>query len=203
MHVGDRDGLDHVYNAEGELILKPEEVILVKEEDIVPSLKSSWGYFGGDEILEPSRGTIYLTNMRMVFIAQPSGIQKLVTTEHGIRPEVVRICDITDIKGVDSRKMNVKDYFVVPIREILGCEIRSDLVATGEHINVYILSEGTQYHITFVAPKNSSLLLRLKRKRVDNVNELIKNIKYYAENTGWVTQPEEEIIESTEYRAKD
>ena len=64
MRYGDKDGFKEIYDENGDLVLHPNEKTLVVEEGVVPTLKSTWRYYGGDYLLEPSKGTIYLTTER-------------------------------------------------------------------------------------------------------------------------------------------
>ena len=69
MKIGDEDGSGVIYDENGTLILHEGERILVRESGIVPDLKTTWGIFGGDSLIEKNPGTGYLTDERFVFIA--------------------------------------------------------------------------------------------------------------------------------------
>ena len=189
MQTGDKDGLNRVYNEAGELIVNEAEEILVREAEMVPQLKTTWGYFGGEDIIEPSKGDIYLTNQRLVYIKRlEEVIQRISTTSAtAVAPQsyAIRMGSAGKLQNIDVKK-GVRDYFDIPIKEILACEIKSDLVSGGSQINAYLLSKGEQYHLTFVVPDTSDMLKRFKQNQVENTDELVKNIKQHFENTDWI-----------------
>ena len=81
---------------------------------------------------------------------------------------------------------------MIPIKEILACEIKSGVVSGGSQINAYLLSKGEQMHLTFVVPEDSGLLKRFSQNTVENSDELVKNLKSYFENTEWIYLQEED-----------
>ncbi len=188
MLYGDREGLNKVYTEDGQLILNENEEILVQEE-VIPQLMSSWRIFGGDYILNPSEGVIILTNQRMVYFANlESNIQRIrqgSTTISAPSHYAMQMRSAATLKNIDEKK-GIRDFFEIPIKEILGCTISSGLVSGGYQLYIYILSKGEQYHLQFIAIEGSDLLRRFKQKEVINVEELTKNLKQYFENTNWI-----------------
>jgi hypothetical protein len=91
----------------------------------------------------------------------------------------------SNLQNIDEKK-GIRDFFEIPVKEILGCTINSGLVSGGHQIYAYVLSKGEQYHLTFVAIEGSELLDRFRQKQVENVDELTKNLKKYFENTDWI-----------------
>ena len=189
MQTGDKDGLNKIYTSDGEPILQEGEEILVHEEEFVPQLKTTWGHFGGEELFEASKGDIYLTNRRMIYIMKLEGsIQRIgesMGTTSSPQSYAMQMKSVTNLQNIDEKK-GVRDYFEIPIKEILACEVKSGLVSGGSQINAYILSKGEQLHLTFVVAEESGLLKRFKQKTVENVDELTNNLKKYFENTDWI-----------------
>lgn len=193
MITGDVDGLNSVYTPEGELILKDGEEILVHENDLVPQIKSTWGHFGGEHVIEPSKGDMYLTNQRLIYIKNIEGvIQKIgSTTATTIAPQTYAMpMDSVALKNIDTRK-GVRDFFEIPIKEIIACEIQGGLVSGGSQIYAYLLSKGEQFHLTIVVQEESGLLKRFQQNTVENVEELTNNLKVYFENNDWIYLKEE------------
>lgn len=198
MRVGDKDGFGEIYSEDGSLILRDNEEVLVKDEGIIPSLRTTWGYFGGDDVMESAKGTAFLTNQRFVFIVMFEAIQKIKPgegTPSGPQSYAMKLDSVMDLQKIDP-ELGAREYFEIPIKEILACEIKGGVVSTGEHINVYILSKGEQYHLSFVTPPDSELLKRFKNNKVQNVDELTKNLKAHFENTDWIYLKEESEEES-------
>ena len=48
------------------------------------------------------------------------------------------------------------------------------------------MAAGEQYRLTFLCKEDSELLKRFKKNTVENVDELVANLKKYFENTDWV-----------------
>ena len=188
MEVGDVDGLNKVYTQEGEPILHEGEEILLHDNEFIPHLKTTWGYFGGDSMINPSLGDMYLTNQRMIFITNLEGsiqrISSTAATTSAPRSFAMKM-ETEKLENIDVKK-GIRDYFEIPIKEILACEIKSGLVSGGSQINVYLLSKGEQVHLTFVIPLTSELLKRFKQIQVENLDELTNNLKKYFENTDWI-----------------
>lgn len=195
MQTGDKDGLNKVYSPDGKPILNEDEEILVHEEEFVPQLRSTWGYFGGDDLINPSMGDLYLTNQRMIYIMKLEGsiqrIQRTSATTSAPQSYGVRMKSATTLQNIHEKK-GTRDYFEIPIKEILACEVQSGIVSGGSQIYAYILSKGEQLHLTFVVSDDSGLLKRFKQNTVENVNELTNNLKDYFENTDWINLKEEE-----------
>lgn len=198
MQTGDKDGLNKVYTEEGQPILNDGEQILINEKEIVPQIKSSWGYFGGEDMIEPTKGEMFLTNQRLIYIKNlESVIQRIGTTSAtAVSPQsyAMRMGSASNLQNIDANK-GVRDYFEIPVKEILGCEIKGGLVSGGAQINAYLLSKGEQYHLTFVVPEESGLLKRFQQKIVESVDELTNNLKTYFENTEWIYLKEEDTTE--------
>lgn len=186
MRVGDKDGLEDVYDNEGELILKEDEELIVKEENVVPSLKTTWRRFGGEDMIEHNSGTVYLTNRRFVFIAQPETVSRISSkSEAGPKSFAMEMDPVGNLKSVHKHK-GARDYFELMVKELLGCEIKTGLVSSGEQINAYIMASGEQYHLTFLSKEDSTLLKKFRNKTVESVDELVQNLKKYFENTEWI-----------------
>jgi len=199
MQTGDKDGLNKVYTEEGEIILNDGEQILVEEKDLVPLIKSTWGMFGGEDVIEPSKGDMFLSNQRFIWIKNiESVIQHIETTPAtAVAPSSYAMkMRSTNLQNIDASK-GVRDYFEIPVKEILACEIKDDLVSGGSQINAYLLSKGEQYHLTFVVPEESDLLKRFQQNTVENVDELTNNLKQYFENSDWIYLTEEEKPKDT------
>jgi hypothetical protein len=103
-------------------------------------------------------------------------------------------------KSLDVSGTEVREYFEIPIKEILACEIKSGHVPRREFVNAYILSGKSQYHLSFVLRSDSSLLARFRNNQVENVMELTKNIKFHYNNTSWIHLPVKP--KDVEYRAR-
>ncbi len=189
MHTGDKDGVNKIYKEDGELILNDGEEILVHEKELIPQIKSTWGMFGGEDVIEPTKGDMYLTNHRFVWIKNlESVIQRIsATSATAVAPQsyAMRMGSGGNLQNIDAKK-GIRDYFEIPIKEILACEIKGGLVSGGSQINAYLLSKGEQYHLTFVVPDDSGLLKRFSQNTVENVDELTNNLKSYFENTDWI-----------------
>jgi len=195
MHYGDKDGYGSVYNDSGDLVLHDGERVLVTEENIIPSLKSTWRYYGGDYLLEPSKGTVYLTTERMVFINIPE--------------RMYAIGGSSDIRAMDSsngRSFGIgnmasggaqREYFEIPVIEIMASEKREGAVSVGQMVNVYILSSGNQLHLSMVLTDDSDLLNRLMNKKIKSLDELVNNLKEFFQRTDWLyTDLEKKMIAS-------
>lgn len=197
MQTGDKDGLNKIYTEDGELVLKEGEEILVKEEELVPQIKTTWGHFGGEDVIEPSKGAMYLTNQRLVYIKRLEDVIQRIgaTSATAAAPQsyAMRMGTASNLQNIDIKK-GVRDYFEIPIKEILGCEIKGGLVSGGSQINAYLLSKGEQMHLTFVVPEDSGLLKRFEQNQVENTDELVKNLKTYFENVDWIYLKEEENV---------
>jgi len=193
MQTGDKDGLNNIYTEEGELILLEGEEILVHEKDLMPQIKTTWGMFGGEDIIEPGKGDMYLTNQRFIYVHNPdSVIQRIGTTSAtAVSPEkyAVRMGSAGNLQKIETQRY-IREYFIIPIKEILACEIKSGVVSGGSQINAYLLSKGEQLHLTFVVPDDSELLKRFQQNTVESSDELVKNLKSYFENTDWIYQQE-------------
>ncbi|UCH88430.1 MAG: hypothetical protein JSV49_09220 [Thermoplasmata archaeon] len=186
MRVGDKDGLDDIYNEDGELILKEDEEVIVKEENIVPSLKTTWRKFGGEDVIESMNGTVYLTTRRFVFIATPENIGRISSESGGgLKSFGVDMGPVGQVKAVDQYK-GTRDYFELLVKELLACEIQAGVVSSGEQINAYVMAAGKQYSLRFLGKEDSALLKKFKNNTVESVDELVENLKKYYENSDWI-----------------
>ena len=88
----------------------------------------------------------------------------------------------------------VREYFEIPNIEIMASEKKEGAVSVGDMVNVYILSSGNQFHLSFVLGAESDLLKRLMNKRVSSSDELVKNLKEFFKNTDWMYLPMEKDI---------
>lgn len=183
MRYGDKDGFKEIYDENGELILHPSEKILVTEENVVPSFKSTWRYYGGDYLLEPSKGTIYLTNERFVFINIPERMFAIGGDETRAMDAPI---ESTFELGNISQGASIREYFEIPNIEIMGSENKEGAVSVGEMVNVYILSSGNQFHLSMVLNSESNLLMRLMNKKVETLDELVNNLKDFFRKTDWM-----------------
>jgi hypothetical protein len=183
MRYGDKDGFNEIYDNNGELILHPNEKALVVEENVVPTLKSTWRYYGGDYLLEPSKGTIYLTTERLVFINIPERMFAIGGEEaRAVGSDMEKSFDLGDLsEGAASR-----EFFEIPNIEVMASERKEGAVSVGEMVNVYILSSGNQFHLSMVLNTDSDLLKRMMNKRVNNLDELVNNLKDYFQKTEWM-----------------
>jgi len=188
MKYGDKDGFREVYDDNGELILHPNEKVLVSEENVVPTFKSTWRYYGGDYLLEPSKGMIYLTNERLVFINIPERMFAIGGEEaRAVGSDVEKSFELGDLTpGSTSR-----EYFDIPNIEVMASEKKEGAVSVGEMVNVYVLSSGNQFHLSMVLPSDSDLLKRLMKKRVENLDQLVNNLKDYFQNDDWMFTEQE------------
>lgn len=184
MKYGDKDGYNEIYDDNGNLILHPDEKILVSEENVVPSLKSTWRYYGGDYLLEPSKGTMILTNERLVFINIPERMFAIGGTEESraMSAPVGSTFELGDMTPGAA----VREFFEIPNIEIMGSEQKEGAVSVGEMVNVYILSSGNQFHLSTVLTEDSNLLLRLMNKKVETLDELVNNLKDFFRKTDWM-----------------
>lgn len=184
MRYGDKDGFREIYDEKGELILHPGEKTLVTEENVVPSFKSTWRYYGGDYLLEPSKGTLYLTNERLIFINIPERMFAIGNNDEAraMGAPMESSFELGDI----SPGAAVREYFEIPNIEIMGSEKKEGAVSVGVMVNVFILSSGNQYHLSTVLTSESDLLMRLMNKRVDNLDQLVNNLKDFFRKTDWM-----------------
>lgn len=183
MRHGDKDGLKEIYDESGELILHPDEKVLVTEENVVPTIKTTWRYYGGDYLLEPSKGTIYLTNERFVFINTPERMFAIGGDEsRAMSAPMESTFDLGDM----SKGTVVREFFEIPNIEIMGTENKEGAVSTGEMVNIYILSSGNQFHLSMVLGEGSGLLQRLMNKKVETLDELVNNLKEFFRKTDWM-----------------
>ena len=188
MRVGDKDGLDDIYDEAGDVILMEDEELLIKEPNIVPTFKTTWRRFGGEDVMDSMNGALFLTNRRLVFVATPETIGRIgggvtVETDGPKAPPVIKGVD--KLKGVGSGGA-VRDYFELLVKEVLGCEIKEGVVSAGQQIVAYIMASGKQFTLTFLAQDNSKLLERFRKNTVESVDELTENLKKHFENIEWV-----------------
>ncbi len=189
MRHGDKDGYNEIYDDNGELLLHPNERKLVIEENVVPTLKSTWRYYGGDYLLEPSKGTIVLTNERMVFINIPERMFAIGGGEEAraMSSSMEKSFELGDLSSGSVQR----EYFEIPNIEVMASERKEGAVSVGVMVNVYILSSGNQFHLSMVLTEDSDLLKRLMNKRVDNLDELVNNLKDYFRKTEWMFTEQE------------
>jgi hypothetical protein len=194
MRYGDKDGFNEIYDKNGELLLHPNEKALVVEEGVVPTLKSTWRYYGGDYLLEPSKGTIYLTNERMVFINIPERMFAIGDEEsRAVGAAMERSFELGDA----SPGAVTREYFEIPNIELMASELKEGAVSAGEMVNVYILSSGNQFHLSMVLQSDSDLLRRMMNKRVQTLDDLVNNLKDFFQKTDWMfTEAEKKIYGS-------
>ena len=184
MRVGDKDGMDDIYDENGELVLKEDEQLLVKEENVMPSFKTTWRKFGGEDVIDPMNGVVYLTNRRLVFIATPENISRIGGGATDAPRTFGMQIDKVGVKGTGTKA--ACDYFELLVKELIACEIAEGVVSAGQQIAVYVMAGGEQYKLAFLAQDESDLLKRFKKNTVENVDELTQNLKKYFENTDWV-----------------
>ena len=191
MKIGEADGAGVIYDDNGDVMLHEGETVLLKEDDFVPELLTTWGYFGGEPLIEKGPGTGYLTSERLIFIQS-------VETTATIGGKTDTLSSTSGfVKLKDQKKLGkaqTHDYFEILNKEILACEVRNTKLANAELVNIYILSKGEQCHMSVALPVNSPLLERFKKKTVANSNELVKNIKDYFQNTSWIYSDEEKAM---------
>lgn len=192
MKHGDKDGFNSIYDENGELILHPREKVLINEDNVVPSLKSTWRYYGGDYLLEPSKGSIFLTNERLVFINIPERMFAIGGGD-GMRAMSATMESSFDLKDMPPGGV-MREYFEIPNIEIMGSEKKEGAVSMGMMVNMYVLSSGNQFHLSMVLNSDSELLSRLMNKRVSNLDELVNNLKDFFQKTDWMyTEPEKKL----------
>ena len=189
MEFGEVDGLEKIYTQEGKPILNEGEEILVHEEEFIPQLKTTWSYFGGENLLNPGIGEGYLTNQRLIYITKlERSIQRIgQTSGTAVTPQTyaMKMDTVTKLEAIQSVK-GARDYFDIPIKEIIACEIKTGMFSGGTQVIAFILSKGEQVKLLFVLPETSELLKRFKQNQVENVDELTNNLKKYYENNDWV-----------------
>jgi len=200
MRIGSKEGRGTLYDIDGNFLKRENERILVKVEDFSPKLKTTWGFFGGDNILETTKGTGFLTNQRFVYIAEDESVSS-VSQIAGTRKvgAKVRMPKNMQLRSFQADNIEAKDFFEIPIKEILACEIKGGMSEGTYHINAYILSKGEQFHMFFGATDEDPLYQRFKNKQVDKVDTLVQNIKEYFKNTEWIFVTKEEIEEHRRY----
>jgi hypothetical protein len=191
MRYGDKDGFNEIYDGNGELVLHNNEKTLVVEENVVPTFKSTWRYYGGDYLLEPSKGTIYLTTERLVFINIPERMFAIGEDEsRAVGSAMEKNFELGDM----SPGAATREFFEIPNIEIMASERKEGAVSVGEMVNVYVLSSGNQFHLSMVLTSDSDLLKRLMNKRVQNLDELVNNLKDYFQKTEWMFTDAEKKI---------
>ena len=128
MQTGDKEGINKVYAPDGKPILNDGEEILVHEEEFIPQLKTTWGYFGGDFLIEVSKGDIYLTNQRFIYIMKlEQSIQRIggsSGTASLPQSYAMQMDSVTGLQNIDE-KQGIRDFFEIPLKELLACEIKS------------------------------------------------------------------------------
>jgi hypothetical protein len=188
MEYGDKEGLNSVYSEDGTIILNEGEEIILRE-DVIPQLMSTWRTFGGDYLLNPSEGMFILTNQRLIYLANlESNITRIKQgfgSSSAPSHYAMQMKSGHNLQNIDEKK-GIRDYFAIPIKEILACTINTGLVSGGHQIYVYILSKGEQHHLTFIAIPGSDLLARFEKIQVENVDELTKNLKEFFEKSDWI-----------------
>ena len=191
MKYGDKDGFNEIYDGNGELVLHPNEKVLVVEENVVPTFKSTWRYYGGDYLLEPSKGTIYLTNERMVFINIPERMFAISGDEsRAVGSDMEKNFELGDLSPGEA----TREYFDIPNIEVMASEKKEGAVSVGEMVNVYVLSSGNQFHLSMVLPSDSDLLGRLMNKQVENLDQLVNNLKDYFQKDEWMFTEQEKKL---------
>ncbi len=197
MRYGDKDGFKEIYDDKGELILQPNERILVTEENVIPSFKSTWRYYGGEYLLEPSKGTIYLTNERLVFINIPERLFAVGGSD-GARAVDAPVGSAFEL-GDMSPGAAVREFVEIPNIEIMASEKKEGAVSVGIMVNVYILSSGNQFHFSMVLTSDSDLLIRLMNKQVNDLDQLVNNLKDFFSKTDWIfMEGEKKVYGSTQ-----
>jgi hypothetical protein len=184
MRYGDRDGFGSVYDNNGDLILHQDERVLIIEENVIPSLKTTWRYYGGEYLLEPSKGNVYLTNERMVFINIPERMYAIGGTSE-TRAMASSDGSSFGIGGLPTGGSQ-REFFEIPNIEIMASEKREGAVSVGQMVNVYVLSSGNQFHLSMVLANDSDLMNRLMNKRIKALDELVNNLKQYFQQTDWM-----------------
>ncbi|MCK5772240.1 MAG: hypothetical protein KAH57_00480 [Thermoplasmata archaeon] len=195
MRYGDEDGYNSIYDVLGEPILHGNESVLVSEETVIPTLKTTWRLYGGEDLIEPSKGSIYLTNERMIFINAPERMMAIGGDHSRAMSSDMGSSFSLGEMGSDA---TVREYFEITNIEIMASEKKEGAVSVGDMVNVYILSSGNQFHLSFVLGADSGLLKRLMNKRVSSSDELVKNLKEFFKNTDWMYLPMEKDIYATE-----
>jgi hypothetical protein len=201
MRYGDKDGFGSIYDSNGDLMLHQGEKVLVTEENVIPSLKSTWRYYGGEYLLEPSKGNVYLTNERFVFINIPERMYAIGGSKE-MRAMESASGSSFGIGGLPTGGSQ-REYFEIPNIEIMASERREGAVSVGQMVNVYILSSGNQYHLSLVLTEDSNLLSRLMNKRIKNLDELVNNLKQFFQQTDWMYTDVEKTLLSKGAKQED
>ncbi len=199
MRYGDEDGYNSIYDGMGEPILHGNESILVSEKTVIPTLKTTWRLYGGENLIDPSKGSIYLTNERMIFINSPERMMAIGGDHSRAMSSDMGSSFSLGEMGSDA---TVREYFEIPNIEIMASEKKEGAVSVGDMVNVYILSSGNQFHLSFVLESESDLLKRLMNKSVSSSDELVKNLKEFFKNTDWMYLPMEKEIYAVEPETK-
>ncbi len=199
MRYGDEDGYNNIYDVLGKPILHSNESILVSEGTVIPTLKTTWRLYGGENLIDPSKGSVYLTNERMIFINSPERMMAIGGDHSRAMSSEMGSSFSLGEMGSDA---TVREYFEIPNIEIMASEKKEGAVSVGDMVNVYILSSGNQFHLSFVLGAESGRLRRLMNKRVSSSDELVKNLKEFFKNTDWMYLPMEKDIYAVEPEPK-
>lgn len=116
MRFGDIIGKRVIYDDKGELILKKEEKLIIKE-------KWSWSLsemtteYTGTEILMESDGVVYLTNKRLVFIREPPTNWRLLGESPLSAGRTIsyygRVKKLREMNGREFVEINLEDIYEI------------------------------------------------------------------------------------------
>jgi len=191
---GEKEGLGKVYDDEGQIILHEGERVLAQEENFVLNLKTTWGFFGGTPVVPSARGKAFLTDKRLVFIEDKTPATSVIgksKSSGGTKSYAVPMSTPGTTVNFAGDDENARAFVDIPIREMIGCEIRVDAVTQNQQINVYVLAEGDQCHMMFMGKEDNNFHKRFFNKKVASVSELNENLADLFKNTTWIYTEEE------------
>ncbi len=143
--------------------METDEVILRTQSRIFPKVYENWGYYGGSQIFDPlNMGTLYITNKRIVFIADTQ----------------------------ETIKTQFRDFFSARLEEVYGAEEKKSGSISGRDINIYVQSpDEKRYTVSFVIPEkeeDEGVYTPLSDIFIDDLGKLKKNPRYYHSKVKYV-----------------
>ena len=159
---GHREGLEIIYDVNGNLRVESDEFVLRKQNRIFPRIYKNWELYGVSLVFEPLfMGTIYITNKRIVFIGESD-------------PKI---------------PSEFRDFFSIPLEEVYGSEQKKKATVTGHDINIYIQDvDGNRYTLSMVVPDvgDEGIYPLIRDIEVDDLKKLKKNPKFYHSKVSYV-----------------
>jgi hypothetical protein len=143
MKIGDADGLNVIYDKNGELILHEGEIVIAVDRNIEAWIDRGWGHFLKG-FFPLRKGTLYRTNRRLVFIAEPSPSDELTWSTGALYEIPAQMYHERHLK-----QHGLKLYFEILYNELICRSGRA----------IYLFVNGRRYSISY--SKNSKIFMGL------------------------------------------